>query len=328
MGKFKEYPKVSIITTFHRILYINPQLFYNDFFHLQNLFYPDYEILIVSDKKVDIKLPNTRFITTGKKLTGPGEKRDIAVPLAKGEIVAFIDDDAYPDRYWLKEAVKGFEDPLVGVVCGPGVTPPEDSYLQKLGGLTLESEYCSGSTRSRFVPTTRGFVEDHPTYNMIVRKDLFLNLGGFNSTLWCGEDTKFCLAVINAGKKILYQPSAIVYHHRRKLLIPHIQQISNIGMHRGYFVKKYQLTSRKNIYFLPSIFTVGLFVAIVLALLFPPFRLPFLIGLSFIIYLYFSTTLPKTDPISALLVAFSIMLTHIVYGISFIRGLLTKELTR
>jgi len=324
----RKEPKVSIVTTFHRVLNLNPEQFYKDFSHLTSLYYPDYEIIVVSDAKVDLKFPKTRFLSTGKKLTGPGEKRDFAVPHAKGEIIAFIDDDAYPDRYWLKEAVRNFGDPIVGAVVGPGVTPPDDPYLQRLGGQTLQSEFCSGSTRHRFIPTFRQFLEDHPTYNFLVRKSLFLEIGGFQTTLWCGEDTKLCLSIIRSGKKILYEPAAIVYHHRRRLLIPHLQQIGNIGLHRGYFAKKYPATSREPIYFLPSLFVILFFVSLLLFLLFPIVRLPLVIVGVALFLLYFLTTLSKTDPLSAFIVSFAIILTHISYGINFIRGLMVKNLTR
>lgn len=324
----KKFPKISIITTFHRVLYNNPTQFYHDYNKLLELDYPDYEIIIVSDKKVNVKLPKARFVLTGKKLTGPGEKRDKAVPEAKGEIIAFIDDDAYPDRYWLREAVKHFSDPLIGAVCGPGVTPPEDTFLQKIGGLTLQSEFCSGSTRHRFVPAQKGFVRDHPTYNFLVRKNLFLKIGGFKTTLWCGEDTKLCLSIINSGKKILYVPEVVVYHHRREMPIGHLKQISNIGVHRGYFVKKYPKTSRELIYFLPSLFTILFLLALLLSSFFVVLQPYFVGGFVLLLFIYFMNTIRETDPISAVFVSFSIVLTHLVYGVSFIKGLFSKNITR
>lgn len=325
----EKLPKVTIVTTFHRVLNLNSKSFYNDFQNHLNLDYPDYEILIVSDKKINkIKLPKTRFISTNKKLTGPGEKRDFALKFAKGEIIAFIDDDAYPDRYWLIEAVKHFQDPLVGAVCGPGVTPQEDSYFQKLGGLTLSSEFCSGSTRIRFVPGVKSFVQDHPTYNFMVRKSLFKEIGGFKTTLWCGEDTKLCLSIINANKKILYEPNSIVYHHRRSLFIPHLKQIGNIGLHRGYFAKKYPKTSREIIYFLPSLFMIFVILSIILAVIFPQFIIPIIAIFGLMFYTYFMTTVTRTDPIGALIVSLAIPLTHIAYGAFFIKGLFTRKLDR
>ncbi|MFQ6136538.1 MAG: glycosyltransferase [Candidatus Hydrothermarchaeales archaeon] len=48
-----------------------------------------------------------------------------------GELLAFIDSDAYPRKDWLKNAVKYFSNPEIAAVGGPGLTPEEDNTLQK-----------------------------------------------------------------------------------------------------------------------------------------------------------------------------------------------------
>jgi glycosyltransferase involved in cell wall biosynthesis len=56
----------------------------------------------------------------------PSDKRDIALKHAKGQILAFLDDDAYPVKEWLKAALVNFSDPEVAAVGGPAVTPLND----------------------------------------------------------------------------------------------------------------------------------------------------------------------------------------------------------
>ena len=56
----------------------------------------DYEILVLPDEAANLDYPKTRVIPTGP--VGPSEKRDRAIAYANGEIMAFIDDDAYPVR--------------------------------------------------------------------------------------------------------------------------------------------------------------------------------------------------------------------------------------
>jgi cellulose synthase/poly-beta-1,6-N-acetylglucosamine synthase-like glycosyltransferase len=51
------------------------------------------------------------------------------VKYAKGEICAFIDSDARPEKNWLKNALPYLSDPEVVAVGGPGLTPPEDSLI-------------------------------------------------------------------------------------------------------------------------------------------------------------------------------------------------------
>ena len=72
------------------------------------------------------------ILPTGK--VRPAEKRNLGINAAKGDLVAFIDDDAYPDAHWLEYAVKYFGDESIGAVGGPGVTPPGDGFMARAGG--------------------------------------------------------------------------------------------------------------------------------------------------------------------------------------------------
>src|SRR3989338_8165080 len=81
--------------------------------------YPDFEIIVFPDQPFSYPDSRVRIIPTGN-LTPP-RKRDFALQEAKGEILAFIDDDAYPEKDWLKKATGYFRDESVGAVCGPAV---------------------------------------------------------------------------------------------------------------------------------------------------------------------------------------------------------------
>ena len=94
------------------------------------------------------KTATTTIIPTGK--VRPAEKRNIGINAAKGDLVAFIDDDAYPDAHWLEYAVKYFGDESIGAVGGPGVTPPGDGFLARAGGRVYYSLLVSGNYRYRY----------------------------------------------------------------------------------------------------------------------------------------------------------------------------------
>ena len=59
-------------------------------------------------------------------------------------------------------------------------------------------------------------------------------------------------------KKIVYDPDAAVFHHRRELFGPHLKQIRNYAFNRGLFARRFPETSRKIAYFIPSLFVLGL----------------------------------------------------------------------
>ena len=286
--------------------------------------YPDFEILVLPDNVVTLNYPKTRVIPTGE--VTPPIKRDLALAQARGEIVAFLDDDAYPAKNWLSLALKHFTDPEIAAVGGPAVTPDSDSLLQKASGRVYSSYLMSGHYVYRYLPRPRRFVDDYPSCNFLVRKSILLELGGFNTKFWPGEDTFLCLKIVrDLKKKIIYDPKVLVYHHRRSLFKGHLKQIANYALHRGYFVKRFPETSRKLTYFIPSIFLIGLFIGPALSSLSLVFKLSYISTVIFYLILVFISSVSK-DFFLIFPVFWGIILSHIVYGIYFIKGLLSWRL--
>lgn len=220
--------------------------------------YRDFEVIVLPD--VDAPAPTQnyplRYVATGKKR--PAEKRNLGIRLATGDVVAFIDDDAYPDPHWLEVAVKYFTVPAIGGVGGPGVTPPNDPFLARAGGRVYENILVSGNYRYRYLGgRTREDIDDYPSCNLFVRTDLLRKIGGYRTDFWPGEDTLLCEAIVlGEHKRIVYDPWCLVYHHRRALFGPHLRQLGRYGFHRGYFVKRFPATSCKVSYFIPTLFVL------------------------------------------------------------------------
>ncbi|MCX6347282.1 MAG: glycosyltransferase [Actinobacteria bacterium] len=298
-----------------------------------NLSYPNFEILVFPDSYFDFDNPKVRIMPTGK--IGPAEKRDLAIKYAKGDILAFLDDDAYPDKHWLDHAAKYFNDDNNGIaaVCGPAVTPKSDGLIQQLSGEIYTSPIACGNVVFRYKPVDKVFeVDDFPSVNFIIRKESFKAAGGFGSKFWPGEDTKLCMEIIIMGKKIIYDPKILVYHHRRGEFKKHLKQVFSYSIHRGYFVKKFQKNSAKFLYFMPSIFIFFLIVGAGFSFFYLYF-LYFYISIIFIymILLFINSILrfrENKNVVLSLLLIPSIFLTHIFYGSGFFKGLFSKELTR
>jgi GT2 family glycosyltransferase len=297
----------------------------------QQVDYPDFEILILPDTFIGNDLPTTfledskiRVILTGY-ISVP-EKRDMAIKEARGEILAFIDDDAWPQKNWLRDAVENFQDELVAAVGGPAITPHDDTLRQKASGLVYSSFLVSGRFVYRYLPKKRLEVDDFPTCNLLVRKSTLQELGGFRTIFWPGEDTKLCLDITKKlGKKIIYDPRALVFHHRRALFIPHLRQVSNYALHRGYFVKKFPSTSLRVAYFIPSLFLMALLVIGINGLFLSGIRVMYLGGLS--LYLLLVLILSMNRELRLVpLVFFGIIMTHLAYGTYFLKGLFSKHL--
>jgi len=126
--------------------------------------------------------PRIKIIATGA--ASPPQKRDIGIKYAQGQILAFIDDDAYPKRDWLKNALENFKDADVAAVGGPAITPPKDNPRQKASGLIYASALVSGKYVYRYLPKKRLEIDDYPSCNLMVRKSILEKIGGFNTNFW------------------------------------------------------------------------------------------------------------------------------------------------
>ena len=190
------------------------------------------------------KLNYHEILVMSDEVTGdipPPRKRDMGAKLAKGDVLAFIDADAYPSKQWLNMI------PDYRVYTGPAVTPPEDSFWQKVSGKTYE--LLAFSNIWRFKRITMRQVYDIPSCNMIIPKRIFFDVGGFNCDIYPGEDTYLSNKLDMAGYVMFQSPLCLVYHHRRTLG-GHFKQIANYGFMRGKLTKMF---GGKLTYFIPPI---------------------------------------------------------------------------
>ena len=290
-----------------------------------NLDYEDYGIIIFPDTFNGESFPKTRIIATGH--TGPAEKRDLALRHSGADILAFIDDDAYPRKDWLKNALRHFDDPEVAAVGGPAVTPPNNSFYQRVSGAVFLSRIGGGNPERYWPIGGVREVDDWPSVNLLVRRDIFERIGGFNSAYWPGEDTKLCLDIVKMGKKIIYDPNVFVWHHRREGLLRHLRQIGHYGLHRGFFAKRFPETSRRFKYFIPSLFVLYLIMGTSLLFVHNSFfRGLYYTGIGFYILalaVAFYQIQDKEKDLAISLVSLPyIFLTHLWYGVHFLQGLL------
>ena len=270
-----------------------------------------------------------RYIPTGK--VRPAEKRNIGIREATGAVVAFIDDDAYPETHWLEYAIRYFSESGIGAVGGPGVTPPGDSRLARLGGRVYDSLLVSGGYRYRYkAGGVRRDVDDYPSCNLFVRKSLLDSIGGYRTDFWPGEDTLLCKDIVDAGFRIVYDPWVVVYHHRRPLFRPHLRQLGRYAFHRGYFCKRYPSNSLKLSYFVPSAFC---FYAAVLVLVLalsaflpvPSLALAILAGPFACYAVLVAVATLSFNPVDWVLTVSGVVLTHLVYGVRFMQGILASR---
>jgi len=288
--------------------------------HHLNQFFKDFEIIVVSEENESEKFPKTKIIKVGQ--VPPSEKRNVGAKHAKGEILAFIDDDAYPDKNWLKNAEKIFRDKEIIALGGPSLVPKEATFFQRVSNKVYE--LSSKKTGPRYGKSRRMEIDDWPTCNFFVRRKDFEKTKGFDPRYWGGEDTKLCYSLLKIGKKIIYEPEVIIYHHPRKTIKQHLRQTYFWGMWRGFFMKIHK-QSRQFTFFIPALFITWLGLGSIISLFNNYFRnLYFLSFGVYSLYLLFigikSRSLKLFFP-----VIFVTFLTHFAYGLGFFKGIFSRK---
>lgn len=324
--KIKKQPSVSIIIPCRELDKYTIECIN----HCSKINYKNYEILLLPDKRPDKKQldiirskklkKNLRIIPTGKVM--PAIKRNLGMKKSKVDIYAFIDSDAYPDRNWLKNAIKHLKSESIGLVGGPNLTPSDDNLKQKISGMLLATWFCGGRTTIRYKKAKPQQTIELPSCNFLVKKELATE---FEPDLLTAEDTKFCFNIQKRDKKIFYAPNIIVYHHRRPVFKQHLKQIWIYGRDAALLLKrKGQFTLDKIYYSMLSIFVMGVIFGAMLSLINPIIRIIYLSILSLYLFLVLISSLRK-DLKTIPFLFIGIIATHFTYGIGFIYGLLGKN---
>ena len=292
----------------------------------------NWELIVVTNSNSSNlwKDPRIKVVTSGR--AGPADKRDIAAKISAGNILVFLDDDSYPNNDLLKIAELMFADPDVIALGGPAITPKENNLWQKVSGASFLSSFNGGFPERYISSGLVREVDDWPSVNLMVRKNVFLQVGGFDCKYWPGEDTKLCLKLRRLGKKILYVPQMMVWHHRRANIFTHLKQVGAYGFHRGFFAKRYPETSLRIKYFIPSLFVLfACFTALLVYFgngqIAEFMKIIVIIGwLLYCIALGASVfQVAKHEKWSvALLTIFYTVPTHLYYGIKFMYGYFKK----
>jgi GT2 family glycosyltransferase len=203
---------------------------------LRNLEYPNFEVIVVNDGSSDATAAvaseyGFRVISTENR--GLSSARNTGLAAATGEIVAYIDDDAYPDPHWLSYLAAAFERGDHVGVGGPNVTPPGD-------GPTADCVANSPGNPTHVLLTDE--VAEHlPGCNMAFRKTALEAVGGFDPQFRAaGDDVDLCWRLRDLGCSLGFSPAAMVWHHRRNSVLGYLQQQAGYGKAEGLLEAKWR----------------------------------------------------------------------------------------
>ncbi len=202
---------------------------------LSRLDYPDYEVIVVNDGSRDgtpaiAREFDVRLISTENR--GLSNARNTGWQEATGEIVAYIDDDAYPDKDWLTYIAYTFLTTSFMGVGGPNIAPPEN------GIFTNSVVHAPGGPVH--VLLSDRVAEHIAGCNMAFRREALSAVGGFDPRFRAaGDDVDICWKIQQMGWKIGFNAAAVVWHYRRGTLKTYWKQQRGYGQAEALLEQKW-----------------------------------------------------------------------------------------
>lgn len=202
---------------------------------LRQLQYPDFEVIVVNDGSTDTTAQiaaqyDVCLISTENR--GLSNARNTGWQKASGEIVAYIDDDAYPDPHWLHYlAYRFMTGDWVGV-GGPNIAPPGDGAIAD----------CIANAPGGPVHV---LLSDHeaehiPGCNMAFRRHALAAIDGFDARYrTAGDDVDVCWRLQARGGRIGFHAGAMDWHHRRNSLSMYWRQQKGYGKAEALLEQKW-----------------------------------------------------------------------------------------
>jgi cellulose synthase/poly-beta-1,6-N-acetylglucosamine synthase-like glycosyltransferase len=258
----------------------------------------------------------------------PSAQRNIGMKAARGELIYFLDDDSVQRADNLQRAALCFARPEIKMVGGPNVCPEDAPALEKVFALVLGS-WALASSRSRYTPV--GQVRETSEKelilcNLIARRTALLDLGGFNEALYPNEENALMDELQKRGGKLLYDPDFVVSRRPRPSLKAFAKMLITYGRGRAEQFRLHP-TFGSALNFVPPAFVVYIIATIVLLGASPQVGRVLLLPLVIYCAAVLLQVLVLARRASFLLCVAAgplIVLTHLLYGWGFWRGLFTR----
>ena len=219
--KDREWPMISaVVCSYNGSRTIRDTLTW-----LDRLEYPSYEVIVVDDGSTDATARiargfGVRVISTPNR--GLSHARNVGLAAATGEIVAYLDDDAYPDPHWFSYLANAFMTTDHAGIGGPNIPPPGDGPLA-----ACVANAPGGPVH---VLLSDDVAEHIPGCNMAFRKDRLKAIGGFDPQFRrAGDDVDVCWRLQARGWTLGFSAPAMVWHHRRNSIRAYLRQQIGYG---------------------------------------------------------------------------------------------------
>jgi glucosyl-dolichyl phosphate glucuronosyltransferase len=185
--------------------------------------HPDKEIVLAVDhnaglyQQLRLKVPGGVKVVLNDGEPGLSATRNTGIEISRGEIIAFLDDDAVAKEDWLAKLARHYTDPAVMGVGGMAV--PQWTK-QEADWLPPELYWVIGCTYRGYADGRVANVRNIHGNTMSFRREVFDKIGlfstrmGHTNNLLGGDETEFCIRLTSRmpGARILYDPAVVIYH--------------------------------------------------------------------------------------------------------------------
>lgn len=180
--------------------------------------------------------------------SGPAAARNAGVGLAEGEIFAFTDDDCRPAPGWLRRLVERVGERPGQAAGGHTFNALCENPYAATSQLIIDVGYAQNNAD----PSAARFFTSN---NLVVPAQEFRTLGGFDSTFITSEDREFCDRWISSGFRLVYEPTAVVYHAHELTLAGFCRQHFAYGRGAYRFHRVYGRRAQRRVRIEPSFYT-------------------------------------------------------------------------
>ncbi|RDI33924.1 mycofactocin system glycosyltransferase [Rhodococcus sp. AG1013] len=170
-------------------------------------------VVVVDDgSRTPLELPDHVTLLRHETSRGPAAARNTGLRSAETPFVAFLDSDVLPKTGWLERMLGHFSDPAVALVA------PRIVALEPEGSMLARYEHARSSLdlgRKEAAVRSGSPVSYVPSAAMLVRRDVLVEVGGFDESMHVAEDVDLCWRLQEGGWRLRYEPVAHVAHDHR-----------------------------------------------------------------------------------------------------------------
>jgi len=156
---------------------------------------------------------------------GQSAARNLASSMARGEILAFTDNDCVVGKGWLRALVTSLCEPGTDVAGGKVLSPPPEGSVAAFEA--VRSPLDMGITASSVGPEE--IVAYLPSCNLAADRETLRRLGGFDEKMVLGEDADLVWRAVAAGYGVRYEPAAEILHRHRTRLVALLRRRADYG---------------------------------------------------------------------------------------------------